>query len=89
MLVYLSSFNIFIDCPLTLFNQSLARVYQIGYTHWTMHSDHAPQTVRASLLFPVRRTLNYEDFDRNVVFTWTTWEFAAFNFYYFINLIKL
>jgi len=79
-LVYLSSFNIFIDRPLTLYNQCLARVYQLGYTHQTISSDRVPITVRNDLFFPLRKPLKYEDSEGNIVFTCVSCEPAVYEF---------
>ena len=76
-LVYLSSFNIFIDRPLTLYNQCLARVYQLGYTHQTLSSDRVPITVQNDLFFPLRKSLKYEDSEGNIVFTCVSCEPAV------------
>jgi hypothetical protein len=80
MLLYLSAYNIFIDCPLSLYSQCLARVFLLGYNHWNLRPWDLPFTVRCQLFFPIPRPLRYRDSNGDIVYTCTSCEVEAYDF---------
>jgi hypothetical protein len=80
MLLYLSAYNIFIDRPLTLYNQCLSQVFIMGYNLHNVVGGKAPYTVRCQMFFPIRRPLRYIDSAGNIIFTCTQCYVDAYNF---------
>ncbi len=80
MLLCLSAYNIFIDRPLTLYNQCLSQVFIMGYNYWNVAAGQTPYTLQCQMFFPVRRALKYIDADGTINFTCTVCEVEAYNF---------
>jgi len=80
MLLYLSAYNIFIDRPLTLYNQCLSQVFIIGFNLHNVVEGRVPDTVRRPMFFPIRRPLRYIDSASNIIYTCTQCNVEAYNF---------
>jgi hypothetical protein len=80
LLLYLISYNIFIDRPLSLYSQCIARAFLMGYNYWNVGPEDLPFTVRSQLFFPIRRSLRYRDSNGDIVYTCTSCEIEAYDF---------
>ena len=71
LLIYVSSYNIYIDRPLSLAQQCLPVIYSAGYTVLTISPAELPEVLRQDLLFPHRRRLRFMNSDGDFVNTCT------------------